>query len=101
MTLNKNDSVEGIRTSHLGFLLSKMENKEEGQMWCYKFTKILEEIKFTALSQGGFINEDEVYALFEDMNLSKSDRIYPMYFLVSSIKSSGKTLSLTLFMWSL
>lgn len=43
-----------------------------------KFTKILEEIKFTALSQGGFINEDEVYALFEDMNLSKTQ--YEMVF---------------------
>lgn len=42
LTLNKNDDIKGLKMTHLKYLLSKMEDKEEGQIWCYKFTKIVE-----------------------------------------------------------
>lgn len=45
LTLNKNETVEGIRSSHLEFLLSKVIQKdEEGASWSYRFQKLLEMI---------------------------------------------------------
>ena len=43
LTLNKNETVEGIRMSHLDYLISKVEdNGPEGQMWSYKLQKLFE-----------------------------------------------------------
>lgn len=36
LTLNKNETVEGIRMTNLDFLLSKLTDKQEGQLWSYK-----------------------------------------------------------------
>jgi len=43
-TLNKNEDPEGIRMSHLDYLLSRtqLENQEEAQLWSYKIHKIIE-----------------------------------------------------------
>lgn len=41
-TLNKNEDPEGIIKSHLDYLLGKMQNKEEGAVWSYKFSMLLE-----------------------------------------------------------
>lgn len=42
LTLNKNDTTEGILMTHLDFLLNKIENAETGQYWKVKFWKLLE-----------------------------------------------------------
>ena len=43
LTLNKNETKEGIKMSHLDFLISKLqENTPEGQMWSYKLQKLFE-----------------------------------------------------------
>lgn len=41
-TLNKNDDPEGIRKSHLDYLLDKMQGKEEGIIWSFRFSKLIE-----------------------------------------------------------
>lgn len=43
-TLNKNEEAAGIRMSHLEYLVSKTEKKEnnEGQIWSYKIQKLFE-----------------------------------------------------------
>ena len=43
LTLNKNETKEGIRMSHLDYLISKLQdNGPDGQMWSYKFQKLCE-----------------------------------------------------------
>ena len=49
-----------------------MENNE------LKFAKILEDIKYVARAQGGFIKEDDVYEALDEMDLSKEQ--YQMVF---------------------
>ena len=41
-TLNKNDDPKGITQTHLGYLLEKMQDKEVGREWSYKFSVLLE-----------------------------------------------------------
>lgn len=43
-TLNKNDDPEGITQTHLNYLLNKIQDPKEGQLWGYKFSKLLEMI---------------------------------------------------------
>lgn len=40
--LNKNDDPKGIRSSHLDYLISKLNDKENGQIWSLKFSRLLE-----------------------------------------------------------
>ena len=42
--LNKNDDPAGISKSHLDYLLGKLSDEEEGQLWSFKFSKLLEMI---------------------------------------------------------
>lgn len=45
LTLNKNETVQGIRMSHLEYLLSKMQDKnnpEEARMWTWRLQRLLE-----------------------------------------------------------
>lgn len=41
LTLNKNETIEGIRMTNLDFLLSKLTDKKEGQLWSYKLHSLL------------------------------------------------------------
>lgn len=43
-TLNKNEDPNGIIKSHLDYLLGKMQDKEEGFSWSYRFSTLLEMI---------------------------------------------------------
>lgn len=40
--LNKNDDPRGVVKSHLDYLLDKMQDKEEGPLWSYKFCHLVE-----------------------------------------------------------
>lgn len=40
--LNKNDDPDGIKLTHLDYLLKKLQDKEQGQMWSYRFSRLLE-----------------------------------------------------------
>lgn len=45
LTLNKNEDPKGISNSHLGYLISKMtdkENAEEAKIWSYKVQRLFE-----------------------------------------------------------
>lgn len=43
LTLNKNETIEGVRMSHLDFLVSKMQSKEDvGEGWSYKLQRLFE-----------------------------------------------------------
>ena len=43
LTLDKNETKEGIKMSHLDFLISKLQTQgPEGQMWSYKLQKLFE-----------------------------------------------------------
>ena len=43
LTLNKNQTVEGIKMSHLDYLISQTQIQgEEGRIWSYKIQKLLE-----------------------------------------------------------
>lgn len=42
LTLNKNETTEGLMQTHLDFLVSKMEDREIGQYWARKFSRLLE-----------------------------------------------------------
>ena len=41
-TLNKNDDPNGIRKSHLDYLLDKMQDKQDGFAWSYRFSYLFE-----------------------------------------------------------
>ena len=41
LTLNKNETIEGIRMTNLDFLLSKLTDKKEGPLWSYKLHSLL------------------------------------------------------------
>lgn len=40
--LNKNETAEGIRSTHLEYLLKKMTNEEDGRLWSFKFSNLIE-----------------------------------------------------------
>lgn len=42
LTLNKNETVEGLRMSHLDYLIAKTQDPKEGGMWSYKLQKLFE-----------------------------------------------------------
>lgn len=43
LTLNKNETKEGIKMSHLDYLISKLQTPgQEGQMWSYKLQRLFE-----------------------------------------------------------
>ena len=43
LTLNKNETKEGIKMSHLDFLISKLQDQSpEGQLWSYKLQRLFE-----------------------------------------------------------
>ncbi len=42
LTLNKNDDPDGIRLTHLDYLISKMTNEETGTIFSFKFSRLIE-----------------------------------------------------------
>lgn len=42
LTLNKNEDKDGLRLSHLDYLLSRTQLEKEGQMWSYKIQRLCE-----------------------------------------------------------
>lgn len=40
--LNKNDDPEGVRLSHLDYLYNKLKDKNEGQIWSARFSRLVE-----------------------------------------------------------
>lgn len=42
LTLNKNETFEGLKLSHLDFLIGKLNDQEEGQIWNLRFSKLCE-----------------------------------------------------------
>ena len=41
-TLNKNDDPKGIKKTHLEYLIDKMQDKEEGLIWSFRFSTLVE-----------------------------------------------------------
>jgi len=80
LTLNKNDDPQGIRMSHIDYLLSKMKDEKEGPIWSLKFTKILElclHIKsgLKCPKCGKFMSFEEFYAKYEDPSIQDKNQI--------------------------
>ena len=80
LTLNKNDDPQGIRMSHIDYLLSKMKDEKEGPMWSLRFTKILElclHIKsgLKCPKCGKFMSFEEFYAKYEDPSIQDKNQI--------------------------
>jgi len=80
LTLNKNDDPQGIRMSHIDYLLSKMKDEKEGPMWSLRFTKILElclHIKsgLKCPKCGKFMSFEEFYAKYEDPSIEDKNQI--------------------------
>ena len=42
LLLNKNDDPKGVPMTHLEYLIHKMHDKEEGPIWCWKFSLLCE-----------------------------------------------------------
>ena len=42
LLLNKNDDPEGVAKTHLSYFLDKLTDKEEGQMWSVRFSRLME-----------------------------------------------------------
>ena len=74
LTLNKNDTPEGIGMTNIEYLVSKMQDKEEGPIWSLRFTRILElclHIKSGLLCPkcGKFMSFDEFYQHYQDPSI--------------------------------
>lgn len=41
-TLNKNDDPKGIKKTHLEYLIDKMQDKQEGLIWSFRFSTLVE-----------------------------------------------------------
>ena len=80
LTLNKNDDPQGIRMSHIDYLLSKMKDEKEGPVWSLKFTKVLElclHIKsgLKCPKCGKFMSFEEFYAKYEDTTIQDKNQL--------------------------
>lgn len=69
--MNKNDTPEGIRISHLEYLLRKLTDEKEGRMWSIKFFRLLElifriENGLKCEKCGKFMSYDEYIAKFNN-----------------------------------
>lgn len=42
LTLNKNETFEGLKQTHLDFLIGKLNDQEEGQLWTLRLSKLFE-----------------------------------------------------------
>lgn len=42
LTLDKNETIDGLRKTHLDFLAMKIQDEKEGPFWSYKFSKLME-----------------------------------------------------------
>ena len=42
LTLNKNETLEGLKQTHLDFLIGKLNDQEEGQLWTLRLSKLFE-----------------------------------------------------------
>ena len=42
LLLNKNETFEGVRQTHLDFLIGKLNDQEEGQLWNLRLSKLFE-----------------------------------------------------------
>lgn len=80
LTLNKNDDPQGIRMSHIDYLLSKMKDEKEGPLWSLRFTKVLElclHIKsgLKCPKCGKFMSFEEFYAKYEDPSIEDKNQL--------------------------
>lgn len=80
LTLNKNDDLQGIRMTHIDYLISKMKDKEEGAIWSLKFTRILElalHIKsgLKCPGCGKYMSFEEFYLKYEDPSIIDKNSI--------------------------
>lgn len=80
LTLNKNDDPQGIRMTHIEYLLSKMQDEKEGMMWSLRFTKIIElclHIKsgFKCPKCGKFMDFEEFYKKLDDPEIQDKNQI--------------------------
>ena len=80
LTLNKNDTVEGIRMTNIEYLISKMKDKTEGPLWSLRFTKIIElclHIKagLRCPKCGNFMSFEEFYKKFDDPTIEDKNSI--------------------------
>ena len=80
LTLNKNDTPEGIRMTNIDYLVSKMKDKEEGPLWSLRFTKILElclHIKsgLKCPKCGKFMSFEEFYKKYDDPTIEDKNSI--------------------------
>lgn len=71
LTLNKNDSIEGIKMTSIEYLISKMKDKKEGPMWSLRFTRILELCLHVGSGLkcpkcGHFMSFEEFYKKYEE-----------------------------------
>lgn len=71
LTLNKNDDPQGIRMSHIDYLLAKMQDEKEGPSWSFRFTKIIElclHVKsgLKCPKCGKFMDFEEFYKAYEN-----------------------------------
>lgn len=80
LTLNKNDTPEGIRMTNIDYLVSKMKDKEEGPLWSLRFTKILElclHIKsgLKCPKCGKFMSFEDFYKKYDDPTIEDKNSI--------------------------
>ena len=80
LTLNKNDTPEGIRMTNIDYLVSKMKDKEEVPLWSLRFTKILElclHIKsgLKCPKCGKFMSFEEFYKKYDDPAIEDKNSI--------------------------
>lgn len=80
LTLNKNDTPEGIRMTNIDYLVSKMKDPNEGPLWSLRFTRILElclHIKsgLRCPKCGKFMSFEEFYQKYEDPNIEDKNSV--------------------------
>lgn len=76
--LNKNETAEGIPMTHLDFLLNKLVDKEEGRMWSFKFSRLLEMIfhiqnGMKCKGCGKVLSFDEYVGQLQKLNTDKKE----------------------------
>ena len=76
--LNKNDSPQGISMSNLDYFLSKLVDKEDGRMWSFKFSRLMEMIfhiqnGMKCKNCGKVISFDDYIAQLQKLNANKKE----------------------------
>lgn len=77
-TLNKNDDPEGLRLTHLDYLMKKLKDEKDGPLWCTRLTKLVEvcmhiENGYKCPKCGKHISITEFFMRLSNPNLNKED----------------------------